>query len=118
MPSGFFWETTPTETMDELVAAYLLAIEEGVRELANAWSPIIEAYMKENAPWTDRTANARQTLNVRPEFEEHLTTIFLAHGMDYGIYLELAHAGVWAIINPTLDIFGPKVWDSVEQILS
>ena len=117
--SGLHWTTKkPSDLFEHEVAKYAGAIRKGLDELADAWQPIIEDYMKINAPWTDRTSNARQTLNVTVDKSKDRTELVLAHGMEYGIYLELAHAGAWAIINPTLDIYGPKVWDSVLDMLS
>lgn len=117
MPLGITWDITPSEMLKTLVAEYAAAIDSALWELAEVWSPIIEEYMKINAPWIDRTSNARQGLNVRPRREGHVIHIDLAHTMEYGIYLELANAGSYAIINPTLDIYAPMVWDSVKKLL-
>jgi hypothetical protein len=116
--SGFIWSTKPSAVFDAAVEKYAAAIRTELDNLADAWEPIIEDYMKLNAPWKDRSSNARQGLNVRVDKSKERTELVLAHTVEYGIYLELAHAGAWAIINPTLDIYGPKVWDSVLDILS
>lgn len=117
--SGLTWDKTPSKMLEDLVTDYARLIREGLMELADAWAPTIEDYMKMNAPWMDRTADARQTLNVRAEMEgKGVVVLTLAHGMEYGIYLELAHAGAWAIIGPTLDIYSELVWDSVVEMLS
>lgn len=78
----------------------------------------IEAYMKTNRPWTDRTGMAKATLNTkvsRPS--DNIVRITLAHGVDYGIWLELAHGKNWAIIGPTLDSQGPKVMDDLNNLM-
>jgi hypothetical protein len=115
--AGLKWDIPPSKMLEDLVTDYATAIRLSLMELAKAWSPIIETYMKINAPWEDRTSNARQGLNVRPREEGHIIHIDLAHTMEYGIYLELANAGAWAIINPTLDIYSVLVWDSVLELL-
>ena len=118
MAGGFKWSKKPSDLWEKDTKAYVRAIRLGVEELATQWSPIIEDYMKSSGPWMDQSANARQGLNVRPESTADAVSIWLAHGVEYGIYLELAHAGAWAIVNPSLDAFGPLVWDSVKDMLS
>ena len=115
--AGIIWDIMPSKMLEMLVSDYATAIKLALLELGEAWSPIIEDYMKVNAPWVDRTSNARQTLNVRARELKDTTVIDLAHGMTYGIYLELANAGRYAIINPTLDKYAPLVWKSVLDLL-
>lgn len=116
--SEFRWVgKKPSDLFEKEVARYAATIRKELDNLADAWQPIIEDYMKINAPWKDRSSNARQTLNVTVDKSKDRTELILAHGMEYGIYLELAHSGAWAIINPTLDLYGPKVWDSVLDML-
>jgi hypothetical protein len=114
----FRWTVKPSDLFEREVAKYVDTIRRELDNLADAWQQVIEDYMKINAPWKDRSSNARQGLNVTVDKSKEATELVLAHTVEYGIYLELAHAGAWAIINPTLDIYGPKVWDSVIEILS
>lgn len=111
--AGLKWDFPPSKMLEDLVTDYATAIRMALMELAEAWAPIIEDYMKTNAPWKDRSSNARQTLNVRAREFHSFIVIDLSHGMNYGIYLELANAGAYAIINPTLDKYTPLVWKSV-----
>lgn len=63
-----------------------------------------EAEMKEEAPWTDRTSNARNGLTADVNLPgTQKDTLSLAHGVDYGVYLELANAGKFSIVNPKAD---------------
>ena len=66
-------------------------------------SALGETWMKQNAPWTDRTGNARQGLHAVPERERlrHYTLI-LAHAVSYGIWLEVRNSGKYEIIQPAL----------------
>lgn len=75
----------------------------------------IEAYAKQNAPWEDRTFEAREGLNatvVRNRAGE--ASIILAHGVEYGVYLENANAGEFSVIIPTMEHFaaqlGSRIW--------
>lgn len=116
---SFHWQTTPTQAFVPGVTEYVAAIHRGVLAIANLYAPEIEAYMKANAIWTDRSGNARQTLNADAnDVAMDMVQIILAHGMEYGIFLELANAGRYAIIGPTLDVFGPRIWADVQRMLS
>lgn len=62
----------------------------------------LEAYMKQNRPWTDRTGAAKARLHTSVHKVPEGYQIVLAHGVDYGIQLELAHEKKYAIIQPTI----------------
>lgn len=116
---GLTWSVTPTVAWTELSREYVRAIRRAVRQLADHYAPEIEAYMKSNASWTDRTGNARQTLNTEVQrMGQDMVTIILAHGVSYGIFLELANGGAYQVIAPTIDVFGPRIWADVQSILS
>lgn len=79
----------------------------------------IESSMKTNRPWTDRTGMAKATLRTkvtRPD--EQTVRIVLAHGVDYGVWLELAHEKNYAIIAPTIEIEGPKIVTDLGNLMS
>lgn len=67
-----------------------------------------ELYAKMNAPWEDRTGEARAGLyaDVREEFGE--IVLELGHGAEHGLWLEVAMNGRYAIIMPTLEAIGPR----------
>lgn len=116
---GFHWEKPPEEALDELGDAYAAAIHEGIKAVAQRWAPEIENWMQQNAPWTDRTGNARQSLYTEvEEVAGQMVRIILSHGVYYGIFLELKNAGRYAIVNPALDHFAPKIWADVRRMLS
>lgn len=77
-------------------------------------------YAKLNAPWTDDTGNARAGLNadvnVRQPSKDHWELI-LAHGVYYGIYLEVCNSGKYAIIMPTINYIGPLLLRRMEHAL-
>ena len=114
---SFTWQVTPEQAFTELVDAYENEIHDAIKQIADRYAPDIEAWMKSNAPWTDRTGNARQTLNTEvQEVASIMVGIILAHGVDYGVFLELSHGGSWAIIGPAIDYFAPKVWADVQRL--
>lgn len=76
---------------------------------ANTKAAEIQSKMKVNRPWTDRTGMAKATLTtIVSQPESSIVRITLAHGVDYGIWLELAHEKNYAIIQPTINEEGPK----------
>ena len=78
----------------------------------------IERHAKQNAPWTDRTGAARQRLTARSQrLKELQYQITLSHGVDYGIWLELANEKKYAIIQPTLNLKTPEVVRGMKILL-
>lgn len=79
----------------------------------------IQAKMKVNRPWTDRTGMAKTLLNAKVSQPNQTTVrITLAHGVDYGIWLELAHEKNYAIIAPTVKEEGPRIVSDLENLMS
>jgi Zn-dependent oligopeptidase len=84
--------------------------EEKINEVVERSALELENYMKENRPWTDRTSRARQELKgTWAKADEATWEITLAHGVDYGIYLEKYYEERFAIIDPTIKSQGPRV---------
>jgi len=112
----FEWEITPDEAMGELFEEYVKAIADAIHRLALSFAPRVEAWMKQYAPWADRTGNARQTLYS--EVERTLTdiAIIMDHGVDYGVWLELANQGNYQIIGPALDYWAGQFWGAVKDL--
>lgn len=79
----------------------------------------IEAKMKQNRPWTDRTGMAKATLNARVSRpNDNLVRITLAHGVDYGIDLEMKHGKNYAIVGPTVNQEGPRLVSDLNNLMS
>ena len=118
--AGLHWSTTPGDAYKELYDAYVKAIDDGVNDIMNRFRPDVETYMKSNAPWKDRSGNARQALWAEME---RIVRVMIAinfgqgHGIEYGVYLEFKNAGRFAIVNPTLDYFAPKIWAAIQGML-
>ncbi|MBT9137203.1 MAG: hypothetical protein DDT34_02290 [Firmicutes bacterium] len=71
--------------------------------LAKNWAGQLEGRAKKNAPWQDRSSNARNGLFGTVEVRGDVIYIRVAHSMEYGIFLELANDGRFAILKPTVD---------------
>lgn len=79
-------------------AAIRMYAEQGALKLQN--------YAKKHRRWTDRTGQARQRLHGYVDSIPEGYRISLAHGVDYGIWLELAHGRRFSIIPETIDKVG------------
>lgn len=116
---GFQWQEPPGQVFEQGTAEYASALHRYVLAVAHRWVPEIENWMKKNAPWTDRTGNARQALfSDVMDITNSAVIILLGHGVEYGIFLELANAGRYAIVMPALDHFLPRIWADVRRGLA
>lgn len=99
-----------SSTLNKNILEMSTKIGAAVLMLANTEAARLESYMKLNRPWTDRTGMAKATLKTSvSQPSKDKIRITLAHGVDYGIWLELAHGKNWAIIGPTINQEGPEV---------
>lgn len=73
---------------------------------ANNGAQKMEQYAKQNRPWTDRTARARQSLTGSAFRVENGYRLQIAHGVSYGVFLEYAHERRFAILEPTVRSVG------------
>ena len=76
-----------------------------------------EAMMRKSAPWTDRTGNARNGLRAIPVHDSGTHAIVLAHGVSYGIWLEVRWDGRYAIIMPAVERFAPRMLELVAKLV-
>ena len=62
-----------------------------------------EQRAKVNAPWTDRTGDARKLLKGEVIDDGEVLGVRLMHRVEYGKQLETAHDGKYAILKPTIE---------------
>lgn len=79
-----------------------------IRAFCDTGALKMQSYAQDNAKWTDRTGAARQRLQGSTEKRANGYAIRIAHGVDYGLWLELAHEKKYAIIPDTLRIVGQE----------
>ena len=80
--------------------------EAAIRMYAETGAQKLQTKAKNNAPWTDRTGRARAGLNSYVSAVANGYRIALAHGVNYGIWLELAHEKRFSIIPQTIEYVG------------
>lgn len=77
----------------------------------------MERHAKSNYPWTPRSGRAHQSLNSSWKWQGNKIIISLAHGVDYGIYLEFCNEKRYAIIQPTIDNVSPSAIQGLQNLL-
>jgi hypothetical protein len=112
----FRWTRPPTQAWQARV--YIVVLEASLERLLWSFAPRIEADAKINASWTDRTANARQTLAsfVYQPGASRLALVLKQH-MSYGVFLELCNQGRYAIVLRTLQSYYGPLWNSVKELV-
>ena len=80
----------------------------------------METYAKNNHPWTNRTGRAERGLNAKIDSTTSgwRQTVVLSHGSDvwYGYHLEQSMGKRFAIIEPTMRVFEPRVKNELGSI--
>ena len=74
-------------------------------------------WLKANAPWTDDTAAARTGLVALPFSVGKSHEILMAYSVTYGIWLEVANSGRYAVISPAMRIVGAKVMQDLQNLI-
>lgn len=115
---AFKWDVPPDLAFTELTDRYARAIFQSGRHIAYDRAEFAENYAKANARWTDRTGDARERLHATVEETGPIGTIVLAHGVSYGVWLEIANGGRYSIIPETIDVVGPLVMRDLQRMMN
>jgi hypothetical protein len=119
--SGFKWDVAPSIAFPQLVERYTNTIFLAGRRVAARRAEEGAAWMRGNAPWTDRTGRARAGLHVDVlESPGVLAELVFSHddSLEYPVWLELANGGRYAIIAPAIDHFGPLLMRDIQRIMN
>lgn len=106
--TGIIWTS---DTLTPTLARFTFRANAAIVASTKALAAEIERWMKEHAPWNDRTGEARATLHTTVEHHGFRQEIFLGHGVEHGYWLEVIQDGRYSIIVPALEHFeGPATW--------
>jgi len=122
--SGIVWTKPPT-ALNPAIIAYGNKVKAAVVAVAQFIGAKMENAAKADAPWTDRTANARQGLFYAVDSDaggevsgsanlsgqesgmisvsKDIVALYLSGSMSYQVFLELSNAGRYAIIMRTME---------------
>lgn len=115
---GFKWEVDPTDVFPQMAEKYTQAVFQSGNRIAYERAEDMEQWAKEKAPWQDRTTDAREFLSATVEETGPIGTIVLSHGVPYGLWLEIAHQGNYAIIAPAIDYWAPIVMRDIQRMMN
>jgi Bacteriophage HK97-gp10, putative tail-component len=75
--------------------------------------------LKADAPWTDRSGDARRELWAEAD-SDHVGNyrLDMGHGVEYGIYLEKSNGARFQVIMPTLVTIARAFMESLEQMFA
>lgn len=107
MANGVFFEG---DNIEEAIGKYEKFVQAGLFAITEKGAVDAEKFMRINAPWNDRTTNARNGLRARAVHqtnEKHSVVLF--HTMPYGVWLEVVQDGKNQILWPTVMEFGPRL---------
>ncbi len=116
---GIRWETPPSE-LARAVERYGDRVLTAVAAVAQRVATEMQNEAKANATWTDRTGNARTGLfgTSEADFARKVVTIYLSQGtaIDYGVWLELANSGRYAVVMRTMEAHYQDLMDMLKEI--
>ena len=96
------WSATTPKAVADAAEQWLGTITTAAGRKAVAVGQSAETTMRNNAAWKNRTGNARRGLRVETVERSDAIEMYFIHSVEYGIYLELAHGGNYAIVYPTM----------------
>ena len=82
------------------------ASDKAIRVYAEQGALQLQNFARENRKWTDRTGQARQRLHSYVGDIPAGYRITLAHGVDYGLWLELAYEKRSSILPQSIEFVG------------
>lgn len=90
------------------INSYSAKAEAAVKMYADNSALKFQNYARKNRKWVDRTGHARQRLTGYTGQYSSGIRIYIAHGVDYGVYLEKAHEEKYAILDETVTKVGAE----------
>jgi hypothetical protein len=109
------WLTNPFDGNGK-GARFTMHLAAGLWAYTKGFAARVEQYAKENAPWDDRTGDARMGLTAIGEQRLVYYSITLFHTVEYGLWLEVRWDGKYAIIVPTLEVMGPRLMEELAML--
>ena len=114
MNTSFYCDITPIRIgLERFEKAASDAMKQACKETASE----MQAYSRANAPWRDRTGNARAGLTGSWGLNQYVYYIKLSHSVSYGVYLELGYEKRFEIIDPTMNKLSGRVWEIYRSLM-
>jgi hypothetical protein len=117
--TGIRWIQPPT-VLARAIEQYGDRVLVAVQAVAGRIATAMQNDARTQAPWTDRTGNARSGLFgvATRDAAAKLVIVYLSHGptIDYGLWLELAHGGNFQIVMPVVERHLPAIKADLQTI--
>jgi hypothetical protein len=116
---GFYWKAdTLNAVLRRNVKAFPVTLDRAVTAAVEYQATKAETYMRTRASWTDRTGNARNGLHTSTQHQAmHRHRIICAHGVSYGIWLEVRFSGRYSIVPETVQVQGKELMALIGGLL-
>lgn len=116
--TGVRW-VRPPSALAKAIEQYGERAIVAVAAVAGRIATVMQNDAKQNATWTDRTGNARSGIFGTSEIAGKMVIIYLSHGpaINYGVWLELANEGRYAVIMRTIEAHLPELKAMLDEIL-
>ena len=88
-----------------------------VEKYGQAAAAKLEKHAKTDAPWTDRTALARQTIAGVADWAGSSFRVGVAGNMNYNVYLEYCNEGRYAVLWPTINRMSAEILQGMQHII-
>jgi hypothetical protein len=111
------WDTGSVTSLLANIERLGPRVEQAAFDIMDRQGDLATAYMKTNAPWTDRTSVARNGLGAKAFKQGKRLVLNLFGKARYQIWLEVKNNGRYAIITPTFEIWGPRVMRSMQGLI-
>lgn len=118
--TGIRW-VRPPEQLARAIELYGERVWVAVAAVAELVAQKMQDSARQNAPWTDRTGNARSGIfGTIEQAARDGVTIYLSHGQTvaYGVWLELSRGGQYAIIMPTIEAHIGEIEGLLQRIFA
>jgi hypothetical protein len=69
------------------------------------------------SPWINRTARAARGVNATIDGNTEEISLKLSHGIYYGAYLEYGHNRKYAVLEPLIREYAPKLIADIKKIM-
>ena len=117
--AGIRW-VRPPDQLARAIELYGDRVLTAVQAVAQYIATNMQNSAQHNAPWTDRTGNARSGLfgTAERDAARRVVVIYLSHGpaISYGVFLELANSGRFQIVMPTVEAHLPELHSMLNGI--
>ena len=119
--AGIRWSVPPSE-LAVAIERYGDRVLTAVAGIAQYVATQMQNQAQADAPWTDRTGNARTGIfgTSEADFAARVVTIYLSHSatLTYPLFLEIGNSGKYAVIMRTMESHYEPLMQMLREIFA